>query len=131
MLQQRGLDATIDLVGTALDEKPEETVAVILGELKTVTEGRGSRIDRFGMQDQLLKFVQGGGALLVASDSRSETLRPTNICGTVRPPLARCIISGLRSGLAQTSTSAKVTPFCDKSLFDAITGRDFLQNDFI
>ena len=87
MLQQRGLDATIDLVGTALDEKPEETVAVILGDLKAVTEGRGSGANGFGMQDQLLKFVRSGGALLVASDRRGQTLRRTNICGTWVEPL--------------------------------------------
>ena len=80
MLQQQGLDATIDRVGTALNDRPKETVAVILGKLKTVTEGNSST--RLGMQDQLENFVRNGGALLIASDVQSERLQRTNVCGT-------------------------------------------------
>lgn len=82
MLQQRGLRATPDRVGTALNEKPEETVAVVIGNLKTAAEGGGLRNDGRGIQDQLTNFVRTGGALLVASDLRGQRIRKASICNT-------------------------------------------------
>lgn len=82
MLQQRGLQATVDRVGTALNEKPEETVAVVLGDLKAVTEGGGIQTDGKGIQKQLERFVENGGNLLVASDLRGQGVRKAQICGT-------------------------------------------------
>lgn len=60
MLQQRGLQATQTQLGTALDQ-PGGTVAIILGDLKTVTR----------IRVQLEDFVDNGGALLIASDLRA------------------------------------------------------------
>ena len=75
MLQQQNLEATQNRIGTAL-ETPDETVAVILGDLRTVTR----------IQGQLRKFVDSGGALLIASDLRKMDVPRTPICGAwVKP----------------------------------------------
>ena len=82
MLQQRGLRATPDRVGTALNEKPDDTVAVVMGDLTTVAQGGGLHNDGRGIQDQLTAFVQNGGALLVASDLRGQKIKNAAICNT-------------------------------------------------
>ena len=70
MLQQQSLEATQTKIGTAL-ESADETVAVILGDLRTVTR----------IQGQLRNFVDNGGALLIASDLRKMDVPRTPICG--------------------------------------------------
>lgn len=76
MLQNKGLKATQHRIRTALDLEPEQTVAIILGDLRTVTRIRG----------QIEDFVNNGGALLIASDLRGMQVDRTPICGAwVRP----------------------------------------------
>jgi len=70
LLQQQGLSATQTQIGSALDS-PQETVAVILGDLTTATRIRG----------QLNRFWRNGGALLIASDQREKRLAASNLCG--------------------------------------------------
>lgn len=73
MLQQHELRATQNEIGSAF-EMPKETVAILLGDLTTVS--------RIGAQ--LNRFVDAGGALLVASDVQDSKvpgawIRPTKM----------------------------------------------------
>lgn len=70
MLQQQGLSATQTQIGSAFDA-PQETVAVILGDLTTASRIRG----------QLNRFWREGGALLIASDMQEQRLPASNLCG--------------------------------------------------
>lgn len=73
MLQQHGLRATQDEVGTAFDS-PEETVAILLGDLTDVRR----------IAAQLNRFINTGGALLIATDVR-DSPAPGAVIRATRP----------------------------------------------
>lgn len=70
MLQQQGLSATQTEIGSVLDT-PNETVVVVLGDLKTVIQ----------IRQQLTNFVRDGGAMLIAADQLGKRTQPSYICG--------------------------------------------------
>lgn len=106
MLQQRGLTAAPDRLGTALNKDQTSTVAVVLGDLKSVIR----------IRQQLNNFVLNGGALLIASDHRGQNLPRTPICGTwVRPAPVLGSVSRRKHGYRSYADCPIVTRF-DKEL---------------
>lgn len=72
MLQHQGLEVSQTRIATALEDAPESTVMVILGDL--------SLVPRF--REQMERFVRRGGALLIASDLQEVQVRSVGILGT-------------------------------------------------
>ena len=112
MLQQQGLTATQTKLRTALDSA-EDTVAIILGDLKTVTR----------IEAQLQRFVDEGGALLIASDLRGMKAKKTPICGAWIKP-TRTLTSNVRRklGLQGLADCPIVTEFDKRSHADLFEG---------
>ena len=121
MLQQQGLSATQTQIATAL-ANPTDTVVVVVGDLTTAN---------LIFERQLDPFVDAGGALLVASDSLSNTRvpgQPVNVA-----PIRGCRIkrwNGLsareveRHGFEGYDDCAVVTRFDREGYSDLFNGVD-------
>ena len=70
LFQQRGLDS-LTQIGD-FDDRPEQTVVVLIGDLQTVSPR---------ITDGLSDFVRAGGAALIASDRTSSRPRISRIVG--------------------------------------------------